>query len=169
MASTAKKLAPSDHNSDSHASANHRALLLIIVLALAVIPLSLWAVTQPVSYIPKAASPSGSTALNSHDHTPRLTSPLLTRSIKCQVGQVCEHVFTVTDTDSEAALSLEINFLPPALQANTCEQVSLPSKTTLTCSFSGIPERAGEFKLLLVATDDTGDQENTMLTLNIDD
>lgn len=146
---------------------NRLGLLTIIVLVLAIVPLSVWAISQPVSYLPKATSSDSTSLTTASTHKPKLTSPIITRTLTCAVGQTCDQAFVITDGDSDDSLSLEINFLPPNLQANTCEQVYLPSRTTLNCSFSGIPERPGEYKLLLTASDSTQNLENTTFTLNI--
>lgn len=62
---------------------------------------------------------------------------------------------------------MDIDFLPPNLKQNTCETNSTPSRTVITCSFSGNPSRAGEFMVLITLKDKANHTTQKTLNLNI--
>ena len=140
-------------------------IILIFILALA-LPLSYWGMQQGVNWFPQAFDITTSAGSNTNQ-PPTLTAAQLGNTLTCRVNQTCEANFKASDPDVGDTLKLAIDFLPPALRQNTCDSVQVPKGTYLSCSFSGLPERAGQFKLLLTASDRAGNQVQKVFNLNV--
>jgi hypothetical protein len=158
-------MAVSVHQNSSASVGRGKTTLILATLIVAVsLPLSVYAALNTVSLNPKAAG-SGSTG-TSVNQPPTLSSPI-GNTINCKIHQDCTAAFKGTSPNENDNMNLEINFLPAGLHQNTCQSNSLPSQTSLNCSFSGQPERTGEFKLLVSLTDQGGLSDQQIISLNV--
>jgi hypothetical protein len=152
----------SDQSAKKHP---HAFAVFEIALAVLAIPISMWATFNTTSISPKASGGSDSTPASGK--APALTPKFAGNTVNCKVGEACTAAFDAQGTTLSDKLNLDINFLPPGLTQNTCETTTLINKASLSCGFSGIPAKAGDFKLLVTLANQTGATTEKVINLNI--